>query len=196
LQEQEEQPVPAEHAQGQNAKERGVGVVAVYPSGPASRAGLRANDRILTINGKAATSGREVSEAISNLQPGTKAEIVVLRNGSKETLQVTLGDAAAFQQQGNYPPQQQGAGEFQQRSYTYGGNQPMYAGAGYNNPNAQGGNFAQGYGNAYDGVPEHAMMLEYNRRNSEQHQRLETQIEELIKEVKMLRQEVQQLKAK
>jgi len=188
LQDPDNEPAPNDQTKA-NQNMRGVEATAIYPSGPAARAGLRAGDRIQSINGKAVASSRQVTDAIANLQPGAQAQIVVNRNGADQTLTVTLGDAAAFNQH-----QQPMAGNFQQRSYTYGGNpQGSEQTNGYY---GQGNGNNQAGANPYDGVPEHAMMLEYNRRNSEQHQRLESQIEELLQEVRSLRKEVQQLKAK
>jgi hypothetical protein len=133
----------------------GVEVSGVYPNGPAAHAGVRVADRIQSINGKGVSSSKDVTDGIGALQPAANVQLVVNRQGTEQTLTVTLGDAAAF-----HPQQAQPAGQ--------------------GNPQENG--FSQGnaypQGNAYgpDGIPEHAMMLEYNRRNAEQHQRLESQI--------------------
>lgn len=180
---------------GSKEGQKGLEISAVYPNGPAARGGLKEGDVIQNVNGKAVTSPQEVTETIRHLKPGTTAKIGVRREGAEKTLTVTLGDAAEF----NPSHGQRAQGDQQQ----YGGPQRTFAqgqngqyGGNQYGPNGQGGGWNQGFGNPYDGVPEHAMMLEYNRRNSEQHERMESQIEELLKEIRALRKEIQELKAK
>jgi len=191
LEDRDNQPGPRDQAKQDN--QPGVGVTAIYPNGPAARGGLQAGDRIVSINGKAVSNPKDVSEGIARIQPGAKAEIAVKRNNADQTVTVMVGDAAAFH------PHQGNQGNFQQQSYSYGGQPGFgqgYPAQGYQQGNAgQQGQNPQG-ANHYEGVPEHAMMLEYHRRNAEQHQRMESQIEELLQEVKNLRKEIQQLKAK
>jgi len=187
LEERDTEPIPGDQSKTAN---HGVAAVAVYPNGPAARAGLRPGDQIKSINGTKVSSPKEVSNAIGRLQSGATVEMIVRRNNADQNLSVVVGDAAQFQ------PQYANQGNFQQQSYSYGG-QPTN-GQGYAQ-NYSGGN-QQGQpgqnANPYDGVPEHAMMLEYQRRNAEQHQRMESQIEQLLQEIRDLRKEVQQLKAK
>jgi len=190
LEDRDNQPGPRDQSKPDN--QPGIGVTAVYPNGPAARGGLQPGDRIQSINGKAVTSPKDVSEGIARIQPGAKAEIAVKRNNADQTLTVLVGDSAQFN------PYQGNQGNFQQQSYSSGG-QP---GFGYPQQGQQQGyqGYQQGQNqqstNHYEGVHEHTMMLEYHRRNGEQHQRMEAQIEELLQEVKNLRKEIQQLKAK
>jgi len=203
LEDRDREPAPGDQSKGDN--QPGITATAVYPNGPAARGGLQAGDRIQSVNGKAVSSPKDVSETIARLQPGAKAQIVVKRNNADQTLTIVVGDAANFQpHQAN-----SGQGNFQQQSYSYGGQQGYgqqgYGQQGQGQGQGQNQGYAGGYqqnqqgqqgANHYDGVPEHAMMLEYNRRNAEQHQRMESQIEELLQEVRNLRKEIQQLKAK
>ncbi len=185
LEDRDTEPAPGEKAK---TDQPGVTATAVYPNGPAARAGLRPGDRIQNVNGKAVSTPREVSDAIGRVAPGTTFQIVVKRNNADQTLSVVAGDAASFHP---HAAQGQGQGNFQQQSYSYGGQPGQGQQNGYNQNTG-----GQHEANHYEGVPEHAMMLEYQRRNAEQHQRMESQIEELLQEVRSLRKEIQQLKAK
>jgi len=162
LEDRDNEPGPRDQGKSDNQKSDGIGVTAVYPNGPAARGGLQAGDRIQSINGKAVTSPKDVSQGIARIQPGAKAQIIVKRNNADQTLTVVVGDASAFR------PQQANQGNFQQQSYSYGGQPGQgYPAQGYNH--GQAGGYQQGQNpqgnNHYEGVPEHAMMLEYHRRN-------------------------------
>jgi putative serine protease PepD len=70
---------------------QGAKIVEVTPSGPADTAGVRTGDEIVGINGKDVTSSDAVGTIIEGLQPGDSAEVVVVRNGAKQTIDVKLG---------------------------------------------------------------------------------------------------------
>jgi membrane-associated protease RseP (regulator of RpoE activity) len=57
---------------------------------PAERAGLRAGDEITAFNGKPMSTYDQLSSAISQARPGSKASITVLRDGKTLTLHTTL----------------------------------------------------------------------------------------------------------
>jgi membrane-associated protease RseP (regulator of RpoE activity) len=57
---------------------------------PASRAGLRAGDEVTAFNGKPVSTYDQLSTAISQASPGSKASITVSRDGKTLTLHTTL----------------------------------------------------------------------------------------------------------
>jgi putative serine protease PepD len=78
----------AASSSGQNA---GVAVVDVNSNGPADKAGIKAGDIIIGINGQA-TSNLQVLEAtLAKYEPGEKVKVVFLRNGSQHEVEATLG---------------------------------------------------------------------------------------------------------
>ncbi len=58
---------------------------------PAQRAGLRRGDLILSFDGRAITTASDLGQAVLTRKPGDTVKVVVQRNGSRETLEVTLG---------------------------------------------------------------------------------------------------------
>jgi serine protease Do len=71
----------------------GGGVVsAVEKGGPADKAGLKAGDIILKVAGKEVDQSNEVPSLVAGLQPGTKTQIEVWRNGKRTTIAVTIGE--------------------------------------------------------------------------------------------------------
>jgi S1-C subfamily serine protease len=65
-------------------------VFAVVRDSPAERAGLRAGDKILTINGEHLDYGHELDQMIGNAGPGSRPTLVVERDGTYLTLRPTL----------------------------------------------------------------------------------------------------------
>lgn len=70
-------------------------VRAVVPESPAARAGIQANDRIVSINGQAVTTVGQAQTILAPLQPNAQVQIVVNRNNANQTFSVTLGTAPA-----------------------------------------------------------------------------------------------------
>jgi putative serine protease PepD len=66
-------------------------VASVEPGSPAADAGIDASDVIVAIDGNVINGAGGVVAAIRDHQPGDHAEIVVVRNGERQTLDVTLG---------------------------------------------------------------------------------------------------------
>ena len=58
---------------------------------PAQRAGLRTGDLIVEFAGRSIQSPSDLGEAVLTRKPGDTVEVVVQRNGSRETVEVTLG---------------------------------------------------------------------------------------------------------
>ncbi len=75
------------HVEGKD----GVLVRAVAADGPADTAGLAAGDVITSVDGTAVTDWWQAREIIAGHAPGDSVEVVVNRDGSSETLAVTLG---------------------------------------------------------------------------------------------------------
>ncbi len=64
----------------------------VTPRSPAERAGLRAYDVIVEVEGHKVISNQELIQNISARQPGTMTKLEVLREGRRQTLSVKLAE--------------------------------------------------------------------------------------------------------
>lgn len=73
----------------------GVLVNEVVDDSPAAKAGLHDGDVILELNGRPATDQAALTKAVRDLAPGTKAALVVLRDGRQVKLPVEIGERAA-----------------------------------------------------------------------------------------------------
>ena len=70
----------------------------VRAGSPADRAGLRANDVVLAVDGTTVETGDQLREAIDAHKPGDKVELKVRRGGSERTYTVELGARPATAQ--------------------------------------------------------------------------------------------------
>ena len=66
-------------------------IASVTPGGPASRAGLRAGDVVVSFRGRPVADSAQLSSMIDGHVPGDQVKMVVRRGGTQRTLQVTLG---------------------------------------------------------------------------------------------------------
>jgi S1-C subfamily serine protease len=73
------------------ASGEGALVVRVEPGSAAARAGMLADDRILSIDGHSTPSPQAVSGVLAGLRPGQTVGVQVARQGSTRTLHLTLG---------------------------------------------------------------------------------------------------------
>ncbi|WP_252259758.1 Do family serine endopeptidase [Erythrobacter aurantius] len=70
---------------------RGEIVQVVTEDSPAQRAGLKAGDIIVSVNGREVSSDQTVSFLVANLAPGESVPVEVLREGRRLTINTTLG---------------------------------------------------------------------------------------------------------
>ena len=74
----------------QNA--RGALVNSVVPGGPAERAGVRAGDVIIALNGAAIEDPNALRNAVARTPPGSEVTLTVWRNGGQQQVRVRLGE--------------------------------------------------------------------------------------------------------
>jgi serine protease Do len=72
----------------------GVFVQRVAPGGPADKAGVKAEDIIVAIDGKPVRSGNELVDRVTQTPVGNTLTLTVLRNSKRQDLKVTIGDLA------------------------------------------------------------------------------------------------------
>jgi S1-C subfamily serine protease len=73
----------------------GVVVAGVKRNGPAARAGIEPGDIIVSVDGKPTPTADDLTAVLAGLRPGQRVPVEVDRNGSRQTVQVTLGDLAS-----------------------------------------------------------------------------------------------------
>jgi serine protease Do len=76
-------------------KEQGALVAEPRAGGPAAKAGIAAGDLIQSVNGQDVKDSRDLAQKIAAIQPGTTAQLQVLRNGSNMTVTVTVAKMPA-----------------------------------------------------------------------------------------------------
>jgi Do/DeqQ family serine protease len=69
---------------------RGAVVTDLDPDGPTARAGLKRGDVIVAVGSRPVASDEELRTQMSRLRPGDRVSLGVVRNGRKETVEVTL----------------------------------------------------------------------------------------------------------
>ncbi len=72
-------------------KPAGALVAQVMEDGPAAKGGLQVGDVILRLNGNPIVMSADLPHQIGIMKPGSKAELDVVRDGSRKKLQVTIG---------------------------------------------------------------------------------------------------------
>ncbi|WP_438727790.1 Do family serine endopeptidase [Parasphingorhabdus sp. DH2-15] len=71
-------------------KNRGEFIGLVQDDGPAAKAGIRAGDVVITVDGKAVTPEQTLSFIVANVKPGAKIPIELVRNGKRQTVQAVV----------------------------------------------------------------------------------------------------------
>jgi serine protease Do len=90
------QAVTEDIAQSLGLKEtRGVIVGSVQKGSAAERAGIKQGDVITGFNGNAVNDANELRNLVAATQPGTDAQVTILRDGREQQLSVTLGELSA-----------------------------------------------------------------------------------------------------
>lgn len=69
----------------------GVIVADLFPGNPASEAGMQRGDVIIRFDGKKITDTQQLRNIVAATQVGKDVEVVVMRDGDRETLTITLG---------------------------------------------------------------------------------------------------------
>ncbi|MCP4573909.1 MAG: PDZ domain-containing protein [bacterium] len=72
--------------------DEGVLISQVVDDGPAATAGLEDGDVVLEFNGKDIEDVRDLTRAVRRAEPGETVEVVVLREGKRQTLDVEVGE--------------------------------------------------------------------------------------------------------
>lgn len=92
---------------------RGALVAQVQPDSPAAKAGLKPGDVILKYNGQPIESNGQLPAKVASTPVGSKAELLVLRDGAEKTIDVTiekLKDEVANNEAGGNEPNEASLG--------------------------------------------------------------------------------------
>ncbi len=81
-------------------KPRGALVAEPQAGSPAAKAGIKAGDVIVSVNGEPVPDSRNLVRRISSLAPGTTIKLGIFRNGKEETVTLTLGELSDRQARG------------------------------------------------------------------------------------------------
>ena len=85
------QPVTSEVADALGLKQTTGALVSEPQAGsPAAKAGVKAGDVIVSVDGTSVKDARELSQKIGATNPGASVKLGVIRNGSEQTIDVTL----------------------------------------------------------------------------------------------------------
>jgi serine protease Do len=85
-------------------------VAQVTPDSPASRGGLQRGDVITRVNDTKVINGSTLQVAVSEMAPGTKIALGVIRNGKPENLSLTVGEFHGNSQIASNGDDDQGSG--------------------------------------------------------------------------------------
>ena len=115
------QPVSEDMAEALGIeKNRGEIIQMVVSGEPADKAGLQADDIVLTVNGEDVTRDQTLSFMVANIEPGKRAQLGILRGGERRMINVTVGkrpsqeqlnQQSMFEQEDEELPSEQTPGE-------------------------------------------------------------------------------------
>jgi C-terminal processing protease CtpA/Prc len=74
----------------QEGQRQGLEIAAVMPGGAAEQANLRRGDSLISVNGQEVRSVEEVDRIVQQQSVGDTLDLVILRNGEQQEMQVTL----------------------------------------------------------------------------------------------------------
>ncbi len=89
-------------------QQQGAVVTQVVPGSAAQKAGIKANDVIVSINGNPVTSAADLSNTIGAMRVGTKLNLGVIRNGRTITINASIGKLESQQVASSAHPQLRG----------------------------------------------------------------------------------------
>jgi serine protease DegQ len=75
--------------------DRGALVTQVEPDSPGERAGIQPGDVIIEFNGETVDGSADLRNKVGLLRLGSTARLVLIRDGRRETIQATVGEASA-----------------------------------------------------------------------------------------------------
>ena len=84
------QDINMQMAKDLDIEKRGVYIPEVFKNSPAQKAGIRAGDIILQINGEKITDSNNLRNKIASLSPGTIIKVTVLRRREQKEIKVTI----------------------------------------------------------------------------------------------------------
>ncbi|WP_439594584.1 Do family serine endopeptidase [Falsiroseomonas sp.] len=100
------QPIDSELASALRLpNQHGALVANVEPDSPAARAGLRAGDVVVGLDGREITSPRDLALAVAEMEPNSRATLALLRDGTRTEQAVTVGLREQPQQQAEARPE-------------------------------------------------------------------------------------------
>ncbi len=86
------QPIGRDMAEGLGLKDaRGALVAGIQDGTPAAKAGLKAGDAVVAVDGRPVKNSRDLARMVAGFEPGTKIKLTVVRDGKERPLEVELG---------------------------------------------------------------------------------------------------------
>jgi serine protease Do len=77
------------------ADDKGALIAQVDGNGPAARAGMQPGDIVVSFDGRPVASPRDLARAVADMKQGSKAPVVVLRDGRRVNLDIGIASDAA-----------------------------------------------------------------------------------------------------
>ena len=74
-----------------NLEESGATVEGVYLRGPAQQAGLLPGDILMKVDGKSIRNSSDIRDAVAEMEPGSKVDVIIKRKEELKTLKLTVG---------------------------------------------------------------------------------------------------------
>ncbi|MDD5307540.1 MAG: Do family serine endopeptidase [Deltaproteobacteria bacterium] len=98
------QPLDEDLAKAFGTKDTHGAVVAnVTPGSPAEKAGLKGGDVIVEVGGKALKDASQLPSLVASRKPGEVVPVVVVRDGKRRTIDVTVGELQEGEKDGRAP---------------------------------------------------------------------------------------------
>ncbi|MHA6718950.1 Do family serine endopeptidase [Sphingomonas sp. RS6] len=90
--------------------DRGTLVSRVEPGQPAEKAGIKQGDVIVKVNGKDVTPDQTLSYLVANVAPGTRIPVELIRDGKRQTVNVTVAKRPSEEQLAQFDPNDESSG--------------------------------------------------------------------------------------